>query len=269
MIDNPHKVLGVNEGASQEEIKKAYRRLVKQYHPDLHPNDPNAAKKITEINEAYDMLINPEKYAAKRAQQQKQQQQRQQYGGNPYGNQQYGGSQYNRQYGGYGGSNTGGNRQQGYGGWYGDFDFDFEDIFGFGGQQRASTRPSPEPGDSMEIRKVIECINAGRSEEAIRILTYIPSTGRNARWYYLSALANHSLGNKVKALEQMQKAAQMEPQNQVYNQLLRQFRQSARTYEENGKGFDTSIFTAQKICFGLLAAQLCCGGFPCIIMRVP
>ena len=62
MIDDPYKVLGVSRDATKEEIKRAYRKKAKEYHPDLHPNDPHAAEKMNEINEAYDMLNNPEKY---------------------------------------------------------------------------------------------------------------------------------------------------------------------------------------------------------------
>ena len=62
MIDDPYKVLGISEGATKEEIKKAYRKKAKEYHPDLHPDDPEAAQKMNEVNEAYDMLNNPEKY---------------------------------------------------------------------------------------------------------------------------------------------------------------------------------------------------------------
>ena len=61
MMDDPYKVLGVSPNASDEEIKQAYRRLAKQYHPDRNPGDPVAAKKMQEVNAAYEQIKNPEK----------------------------------------------------------------------------------------------------------------------------------------------------------------------------------------------------------------
>ena len=61
IIDDPYKVLGVSRDASDEEIKRAYRRLAKQYHPDRNPGDTEAAKKMQEVNAAYEQIKNPEK----------------------------------------------------------------------------------------------------------------------------------------------------------------------------------------------------------------
>ena len=91
---DPYQVLGVSQDASEEEIKKAYRKLSRMYHPDANINNPNKAQaeeKFKEIQQAYQQIMK----------------QREQ-GSSPYGNQGYG-------YGnnGYG---NGGNAQNGYGG---------------------------------------------------------------------------------------------------------------------------------------------------------
>lgn len=58
-----YEVLGVSKGASDDEIKKAYRKAARQYHPDLHPDDAEAEAKFKECNEAYEVLSDPQKKA--------------------------------------------------------------------------------------------------------------------------------------------------------------------------------------------------------------
>ena len=85
MYQDPYKVLGVSPDATDEEIKRKYRELTKKYHPDLNPGDAEAARKMNEINTAYDQIKNGGAQAAQ------------------YGQQSYGGYQ---QYG-WGGSSWG------------------------------------------------------------------------------------------------------------------------------------------------------------------
>ena len=56
-----YKIMGIDRNTPQDAIKDAYKRRVKQFHPDLHPNDPKAKAKFQALNEANDVLSDPEK----------------------------------------------------------------------------------------------------------------------------------------------------------------------------------------------------------------
>src|SRR5213596_2675314 len=107
-----YQILGVAETATTDEIKKAFRRLAKQYHPDRNPNKPQAAERFKEINEAHDVLSDPEK--------RRKYDQLRRYGAFAGGGVGGGGGGAGRDFGG---------PSQGFGG----ADFDLSDLGSFGG----------------------------------------------------------------------------------------------------------------------------------------
>ena len=240
---DPYEVLGVQRGASDDEIKKAYRAKCKRWHPDLNPNDPTAEEHFKEVQAAYDAITKGDAGP--------------QMGGNPYGGYQQQG--YNRQsYGqqGYGQQNYGYTGFDGFDGFEGFDPFGFG--FGFGGYQQAG--PSASGTDTPEMQAARNFVANGRYAEARRVLDGM--TARNARWYYLSSLANQGLGNSIDALQDARRAAQMEPGNTEYQMNLRNLQDPGRTYR-------TQTTYAQpgglmRWCWSMILLNLlcncCCGG---------
>lgn len=206
MVDDPYKVLGLSPNATDDEVKRAYRALAKKYHPDLNPGDQEAARKMQEVNEAYDQIKNPEKYAQKSA------------GG----------------YGGYGSP---------YGGYY---------DYG----QHSRTEQADQYQTAAE-----QYIRFRRWQEALNALGNCQN--KNARWYYLSALANDGLGNQVTALEHMRRAVSMEPDNQEYLWALSRMENGGSAYRRqagNFGGFNFGGSPCGNLCLCYLAQLVCCGG---------
>ena len=208
MIDDPYKVLGVSPDASDEEIKKAYRRLAKQYHPDVNPGDEAAARKMQQINAAYEQIKNPEK-------------------ANPSGS----------SYGGY-------------------------DPFG-GYYRQQSYSDGSQSGDPYQ-QAAYRYIRFGQYRQALNALSNCEE--KNARWYYLSAIANDGLGNQVTALEHIRRAVSMEPDNGVYLQTLREIESGGAAYRQTAGGFRGFSMRGNP-CVGLAlcycAQMFFCRGFYC------
>ena len=221
MMDDPYKVLGVSPDATDEEIKQAYRRLAKKYHPDRNPDDKEAARKMQEVNAAYEQIKNPDKSQSS---------------------------------GGYGGAGGYGN----YGGGYYD---------PFGGAYRQQSYGSSQTEDQYQ-QAAYQYLRFGRYQEALNALS--SSTERNARWYYLSALANNGLGNQVTALEHMRRAVSMEPDNMEYLNALNRMEHGGAAYRQaagNFRGFTMGADPCTSLCLCYLANLFCCGGrgmFCCI-----
>ena len=210
---DPYQILGVDRNATDEEIKRAYRRLAKQYHPDANPGDEYAAKKMQEINDAYDRIKNPERYQGGASQ-----------SSNPYG----------QSYGSYG----------------------YDPFRGY--YQRQSY--SQKYADS-HLQAAYNYILYRRYREALNVLDQFEGA-KNAAWYYLSALANHGLGNQVTALEHMRKAVSIEPDNQEYLNALDRMEQVGDTYRRqagNFRGFDLGMNPCTTLCLCMLCNRLCPG----------
>ncbi len=129
-----YEVLGVSKTATDDEIKKAYRKLAKQYHPDANPNNKEEAEaKFKEVNEAYEVLSNPQKRSMY-----------DQFGHSA------GANGYSNDFSGFSGF-------EGFGGasGFGGMDFDLNDIFSSffgGGASRRQSRNGPVRGRDLKVR---------------------------------------------------------------------------------------------------------------------
>ena len=224
---DPYEVLGVSRDASDDDIKKAYRKLAKQYHPDVNPGDRAAEEKMKEINAAYDAIKNGT--------------------ANQYGAQ--GSSAGQNGYGGY--SGFGG---YGQGGWQ-TYTWDpFRGWTAYGSQQQTSQ----DPEETNELRAARNYIAARHHAEALHVLSNI--SDRTAKWYYYSAIANAGQGNRILALEHARQACNMDPGNAEYETYLDELEKGGNSYRQSG-GYSQGMSLGRyctSLCFANLMCNLCC-----------
>ena len=273
MVNDPFAVLGISPSASEDEIKSAYRRLAKKYHPDLNPGDKAAEQKMREVNEAYTQALQIKKNGGRAPESNPYGQSSSGYSGagyqNPWGSSQSSSSGYGS-YGGYGRGGYGpfgGSGGDGGSSWdgnpFGDFfgaGSPFSSFFGGGAgpetdfRQRSYARP--------ELETVRDHVLARRFQEALSLLNRVPV--HDADWHALYARADWGLGNRISALDHARAAVRMAPQDNEYQNLLSVIESGRQTYRQTrSTGYDyRSVLCGNPCltCLGINMLMNCCLG---------
>ena len=259
---DPFAVLGVSSSASEDEIKAAYRKLAKKYHPDLNPGDKTAEAKMREVNEAYTQALQYKKNGGASS-----------WGspfgsssGSSYGSYGSSGSPYGAggPYGPYGGGQQNSSRNSYGGSPFGDFDgFDpFSAFFGGSQQQQQQTRYRQRTYANPDLETAGQYVLSRRFNEAVSLLNRIPT--HDADWHAVYARAQMGLGNRISALDHAQAAARMAPQDAEYQNLLSTLESGRETYRQTRSGgydFRSAICANPCLtCFALNMFLNCCLG---------
>lgn len=252
MIQDPYRVLGIPQTATADEVKAAYRKLAKQYHPDVNHGSAEAERKMKEINEAYDMIVNHKYTPGQNASSSG-------YGGysqTGYGGYSQGGYAQQQSYGGQRQERPYADPFEGFGGFGG-----FGNFWGSAGQQQRRTYAG-EPNESSDMRAVRNYLNSGHYREALDLLGQC--TVRGPRWCFYCAVANDGLGNRINALNYAQQAVRMDPNNDEYREFLEQLQYADGANQNYGRNFTMPRGNLYTVCMGLCLLNMCCGGRFCI-----
>ncbi len=132
----------------------------------------------------------------------------------------------------------------------------FADWFRQTGSQSDANAPDA-------IRRASAFLRMGDYISALSVLNSMPSTERTAQWYYLAAICNTNLGNRVLGFEQISRACQMDPGNMDYQRVRAQIERSASAYEQSRQNMHYGHVDLSRACCGLClaynAVSLLCG----------
>lgn len=225
---DPYETLGLQRGASEEDVKKAYRKLSRKYHPDANVNNPDkdkAEEKFKEVQQAYKAIMNGE-------------------ANNPYGS-------------GYSSAGASGpysyrtgpdyRDSNGYENPFGEgFGFGFG-PFGFGGYRTGGyNQNNYQTGDKNDryFQAARNYLLSENYEEAKNVLNEIDV--HNGMWHYYCAICNQGLGNQIRALEHLKRAMELEPENKEYKQAYEKISSGSRWYMNKGTGYGMDM-SGQRI----------------------
>lgn len=248
-MSDPYQVLGISRSASDEEIKKAYRKLSRQYHPDANINNPNAAQaeeKFKEVQQAYNQIMKEKEQGTSDSSYQGQGSYSSGYGqGRSYDN--------SDPFGGF------------YGGFYGN---PFGGQQSYGGYQNQSYQNSYSSEDDIKMRAAANYLNNRAYQEALNTLNSIQD--RTAQWYYYCSIAHSGLGNNVNALNYARRASSMDPDNIEYQNLIHRLEHGGQWYDDMSSGFGGHAHVnMNNLCCYCCMVQLCCNscgrGFYCCL----
>ena len=231
---NPYKVLGVSENATQEEIRAAYLKLVKQYHPDKYSDSvlkEQAGEKLKDINQAYETLCKQGKNGGQNT-------------GGSY-NSSAGQSGHSGYYG-YGGN-------YGYGGYYSGYSSGYSASSDYNGPYAA------------EFKSVRSYISMNDLDAAQRILDNVPI--RNGEWFYMQGVIYHRKGRYSDARDSFRNATEDSPDNTEYRNAYETMNKSGSYSGGNytgGVGPDNCRiygcpYRGNSLCTTLLCMEILCG----------
>ncbi|MBQ6239186.1 MAG: J domain-containing protein [Firmicutes bacterium] len=223
MNKDPYEVLGISRYATDDEVKKAYRELAKQYHPDRYVDNPLsdlAQEKFQEVQNAYETIMKERQNGS--------------YGrtgyNSGYSNSSYSSSSY---------SNNGYSGYNGYNGYSGDNAYE-------------------DANSSEEMTLAGSYLQMGRYREALNLLARV--SRRDAQWNYYCAVANQGVGNSMDALYYARQAVSMDPHNVQYRNFLNQLSQASNIYKNRSNNYtpQKSNVDPCRICMNIWCADTLC-----------
>ena len=256
MNSDPFSVLGIPSTATEDEIKSAYRKLAKKYHPDLNPGDQAAEQKMREVNEAYTKALQYRRNGGR-------------YSDDTFGSSganAYRNTSYTYTYGPWGYSGQSGDYRSGGGSGgnpFSDDGFGFDPFSAFfSGQRSSGPYTRQRTYANPELETVGKHVLARRYADAVMLLNRIPV--HDADWHALYARADFGLGNRISALDHARSAVRMAPQDEEYQTLLSRIESGRQAYRQTqAGGYDFRSALCANPCLTCCAANIllnCCLG---------